>query len=290
MSLYNYFTKLGTINYNNSIVTNIISSIKLRQTLKDKINVYYPYTIKEGDRPETIAGYYYEDERYAWVVYLSNNIIDPYYEWPLSVDEFKKLIIKKYGSVEQALSKPAFYRNAWYKDDTLLTPVAYNALTAERKKYWSPVIGYNGTPVSYERKKIDFVVETNKIISITVNDTDGFQVGEIVNQKTSGIVSGSATIGTIKDSTTLIVKHITGSIQTSGGSVGSLVGAESQATRTVISTANISTPIPNDEFVYWEPVTYYDYENEINESRKNIKLIDRQYLPVLEDQMIELLL
>lgn len=289
MSLYNYFTKLGSVNYNDSIVTNILTSIRFKEAVKQTVTNYYPYTIKEGDRPDNIAQFYYEDERYFWVVLLSNNIIDPYYEWPLSVNNFRKFIIKKYSSIESAQSKTAFYRNAWYNDDTILSLPGYNSLPTVRKKYWNPIIGFNGNIVSYERKKEDTILETNKIIEVTVNSSNNFIIGENVTQKTSGNITATGSIKLISNNKLTLV-HIVGDFANTGGSVGSIVGTESLATRTITNIDNIYTSIPADEFVYWEPVSFYDYENQLNESRKNIKLIDRQFLPVIEDQMIELLL
>jgi hypothetical protein len=288
MSLYNFFTKIGTVNYNNEIVTNIITSVRFKDVIKDKINNFYPYTIKEGDRPDTIAANYYEDSRYAWVVYLSNSIIDPYYEWPLSVNEFNKFLIKKYGSVERSINNVAFYRNAWYKDDSVLTVSGYNALSSSRKKYWNPVTGFNGAITSYERKREDYIAETNKVIQVNVSSTTGFIIGERVTQRTSGNISATGFIKAI-DSTKLVINHINGEFLTTGGSVSTILGTDSNSARSVTSASTIYEAIPVDEIVYWEAVSSYDYENELNESRKNIKLIDRQYLDIIEDQMIELL-
>jgi len=289
MSLYNYFTKLGSVNYNNSVVTNILTSIRFKEAVKQTVTNYYPYTVREGDRPDTIAQFYYEDERYYWVVLLSNNIVDPYYEWPLSVNDFRKFIIKKYNSIELAQSKTAFYRNAWYNDDTILSPAGYEALPTARKKYWNSIIGFNGNVVSYERKKEDTILETNKVVEVTVNSSNNFIIGENVTQKTSGSITASGNIK-LASNNILTLVHIGGAFANSGGNVGTIVGTESLASRTVTDVKTIYNSIPSNEFVYWEPVSFYDYENEINESRKNIKLIDRQFLPVIEDQMIELLL
>lgn len=288
MSLYNYFSKFGTISYNDSIVNNIISSVRFRDAVRSKVNVFYPYTIKEGERPESIASFYYDDERYYWVVMLSNNIIDPYYQWPLTLNDFNKFIIKKYQSKEIAVNKILFFRNNWYKDDSIITPGAYNALPANLRKYWNPMTGYNGQIGSYERKKIDDTLETNKIIKLAVSSTTGFFLEERITQRTSGTLSASGTIKSI-DNTSLTVNNIQGDFAVSGGAVGSIVGDQSQSSRTVSSISTVYQPIPATEIPYWEPISAFDYENELNESRKNIKLIDKQYLNVIEDQMLELL-
>lgn len=288
MSLFNYFTKLGTVSYNGEIVTDILKSVRFKEFVKKNVATYYPYTIKEGERAETIAYNYYEDERYAWIVYLSNNIVDPYHQWPLSVKEFSKHIISKYGSIEAALEKIAFYRNNWYNDDNMLSTSAYDALTADLKKYWSPVVGYNGDIGSYERKKDDSIVETNMIVEITVNNSDEFVEGEKITQRTSGNITATGFIKAINDNV-LVVNNIAGAFAVTSGSVGSVVGNESEVSRSITSANITYRAIPEIEFVYWSPVSFYDYEDELNESKKTIKLIDRQYIPIIEDQMIELL-
>jgi len=278
MSLYNYFTKLGTINYNNELVNNIITSVRFNELVEKNLIVFYPYTIKEGERAETIAANYYEDERYSWVVYLSNSIIDPYYEWPMSVDEFNRFLIKKYGSVEKAINTISFFRNAWYKDDSMISTAAYAALPAANKKYWNPIIGFNNQIGSYERKKVDFVAETNKTVSVTLNSSNNVIVGEkAIQANASGFV---ASVDTGK----VVLKHITGSFAN-----GAITFQDSGSSRTVTNTAIVHTAISALEAAYYEPVSAYDYENELNEAKKSIKLIDRQYLDKIEDQIIELL-
>lgn len=278
MSLYNYFTKLGTVNYNNELVNNIITSVRFNEIVKKNFVVFYPYTIKEGERAETIAANYYEDERYAWLVYLSNSIIDPYYEWPMSVEEFNRFLIKKYGSIEKSTTGIAFYRNAWYKDDSMISTAAYNALPAANKKYWNPIIGFSNQIGSYERKKIDFISDTNRTVSVTLNSSNNIIVGERATQtNASGFVASV-------DTNKITLKHISGSFAN-----GAITFEDSKASRTVTNTVIVHSAIPATEAVYWESVSFYDYENELNESRKSIKLIDRQYLDTIEDQIIELL-
>ncbi len=35
----------------------------------------------------------------------------------------------------------------------------------------------------------------------------------------------------------------------------------------------------------WVPTRFYDYEHELNESKRNIMLIDKQFLPVIEKDL-----
>lgn len=289
-TLYNFFSKLGVVSYNNNLATNIISSVRFKESvLKNNIN-YYSYEIKEGETPDIIAYNYYEDERYAWVVLLANKIIDPYYEWPLQTNDFKNFIIKKYGSIENAQESVEFYRNNWYFDDTILSIGAYEALPSYLKKYWYPIIGYQGKTVSYERKKIDLTVDTNAIVSLILNNTTGINLNQKIIQRTSGVISATGVVGAIDESANRItVKHITGEFLPTSGSVGTVTDSLQTFSKSVTSSTIIVNSIPLNELNYWEKVDSYTYENELNEKRKFIKLIDRQFLNAIEDEMIELL-
>lgn len=288
MALYNYFTKLGTVSYNDNIVNNIITSIRFKELVEDRETVFYPYVVEEGERPDQIAAHYYDDERYAWLVYLCNQIIDPYFQWHLTYDQFRDFILKKYGSIENAQTQTAFYRNNWYNDDSIITPGTYEALPSVLKKYWNPMTSYSGSIVSYDRKKIDFILETNKIIEITLNNVTDIAIGDKVIQKTSGSTTGSGFVRAVKTSS-IVVNHITGAFANTAGAVGSLTDTATTYSKTVSGVVVVNTPISATEAAYWEAVDSYTYENELNESRKTIRLIDKQYLTVVEDQMIELL-
>jgi hypothetical protein len=97
-----YFNQLPKTTFDNQTITNLAISVKLHKLVKDDAFALLNYAIKDGESPDTVAFNYYEDASYAWLVLLSNNIIDPYYEWPLSVYNFENFIKKKYGSIPAA--------------------------------------------------------------------------------------------------------------------------------------------------------------------------------------------
>ena len=79
-----YFKNFPTISYGDALVTNIIARAKLDSTVRNKASVFFPYTVRDGERPDIIAGNYYEDPNFAWLIYLANEMLDPYFEWPLT--------------------------------------------------------------------------------------------------------------------------------------------------------------------------------------------------------------
>jgi len=271
-----YFNFFPSTNYANNLVTNIISKVKFDQSVQENFAVFYPYTIQQGERADQIAARVYDDPTLDWIIYLSNNITDPYYDWPLSQEQFNQYILEKYGTIPKA-EQIAFYRNNYYDDDTLLSPSSYNMLTASIKKYYSPVFGFNNNIVSYQRKQLDHVVETNIIQSMTVSSVTGFLVGEKVSQNTS---SGYITyIG----STYILINKVTGNITT-----GNIVGTNSGTSTSVTGTSIINYTIPISEISFYSPITFLKYEEELNESKFNIRILDRSYIGKVQKDMREL--
>lgn len=117
-----YFNNFKNIVYKNYTVKNILESVKIRDLIEDDVRAYLPYTIKDGDTIESIAYHYYGGVNYFWLVCLSNNIVDPYYNWPMSISNFNKHIIKKYGSSDIAKSTIKHYKDG---DGMLYSPDSY---------------------------------------------------------------------------------------------------------------------------------------------------------------------
>ena len=94
----------GTNNTNQdfTVAVNLMVRIKIRDAVESDITIFYPYIVSEGMRPDVLAYQYYGDTQYTWSILLVNNIIDPYWEWPLSYKDFRGYIITKYGSVEKS--------------------------------------------------------------------------------------------------------------------------------------------------------------------------------------------
>ena len=83
-------------------LTNITLRFKINELLRDKSAIIYNYDVVDGERPDIIAYKYYEDAKLDWVILLTNNLIDPQFEWPLDDRSFERYIRKKYGSLEAA--------------------------------------------------------------------------------------------------------------------------------------------------------------------------------------------
>jgi hypothetical protein len=92
-----YFRYFPETKYKDKILTNITRRVRFDETIATDPYVFLPYTIKNDERPEDVAFFYYGSVDYVWMIYLANNIIDPYYDWPMNQKDFDNHIIEKYA-------------------------------------------------------------------------------------------------------------------------------------------------------------------------------------------------
>lgn len=283
----NYFQKFPTLVYNNLTCVDITRSVKIVDDYLRIPNSYYSYENENYDRPDLVADLVYDDSYYDWLIYLSNRTVDPFYQWYMDGDQFNKFIQDKYGSIELAIKKTKFYRNNWYNDPSEITPSYFNNTIARPlRKYYTPNFG-NGTKIiSYKRKEEDWVVNTNKVMTwnVTYNTGNSFTTGEIVDIKFGANTVGGAEIIT-SNSTSVSFQHISGVTNTSVYIVGESSSTNASLTSVISSFENITT----DESVFWERISFYEYENEINEARKIVNLIDPAFALPIAEKLIEVL-
>ena len=286
----NFFKHYPLVRYGNTVANtvsvNLMAKIAFQKTIQQNYEIFHPYTIREGDRADIIANKYYGDSGYDWIVYYCNNVVDPYYDWYMDGDSFKRFITDKYGSLTVARRNIKFFRSNYVSDDSMLSTAAYDALSTNQKRFWAPITGTNNNVIRYERKKEDVVFQTNKIqqglISLVGNNS--FSNNEYVYQTNGGVTVSSGTV-TFANSSVCILTNVGGTISASYN----LKGGDSGANATISSITTLSTLIDTDIQSYFESVSYFDYENEMNEQKKNIKLIDVAYVSAIEREFKQLL-
>ena len=97
-------------NKNFELLTNITLRFKVRDIIKNRTAIYFDYVVKDSDRPDIIASKYYDDPTLDWIIFLVNDIVDPYYDWPLSDESFDSYMRTLYGSTAEAKSTVFQYR------------------------------------------------------------------------------------------------------------------------------------------------------------------------------------
>lgn len=79
------------------VVTNITRGIRLNRKLTDEDVIYFPYDIKDGERPDSVSERFYDTPDYHWVILLVNDIGNIYEQWPMSSVDLDEYIQDKYG-------------------------------------------------------------------------------------------------------------------------------------------------------------------------------------------------
>lgn len=274
-----YFLRFPLISYNNTAILDLSRRVKIENADYKIPNLFYPVEITAGLRPDVLADAYYKDAEQDWIIYLSNQTVDPYYQWYLNDQEFASYIQDKYGDIATPTQKIKFWRNNWSSDDTILSPDYYqNNLSLEQKQYYAPNFGPGSKVISYQRKPVDWTTNTNRIdqYNITTPAND-FIVGELVDihagSSNQAIIQGQAEVVT-SNSSVLILQNITGNAFANTSWNKTFVGNVSFAMATSNNVVNLSTNISNNDVMFWESVSYYTWENERNEQRKTIQLLN----------------
>jgi hypothetical protein len=270
-----YFSKFPVISYANNLVRNISERVSILHTQLVDPNNYYPLEIKDATRADSLAQAIYQDPYMDWLLYINNNVLDPYYQWHLNVDEFTAYIQDKYGSLEFAQQQISYYRVAWPIDPTQTISVGAfnNTIPKLWQKYFQPVTDDYGNVINYVQAFLDWRVNTNQLLEWNITmSTPGtsFAVGNVVQIVVASNVVGQAQV-VEANSTVIVAQH-------SSGNTNSPAGLQDMfnpgITATISNTNILSTNISPAESVFWEGLTMYDMEDEINTKRRFVSVID----------------
>ena len=113
----NYFSSIPNVDYDINgtepnqfrSVTNIMQRIRFKPSVLENITDYYPYYVREGERPDIVSFNTYGTVAYSYLILLVNDIVDPLFDWPLPSRQFENYIIEQYGSVSSAQSTNKYY-------------------------------------------------------------------------------------------------------------------------------------------------------------------------------------
>lgn len=92
-----YFSKLGTTEYNDITIPDILKRIVISNVVKDS-NLFETYEIVENETPEIVSFNYYGSVNYYWTILLANNIKSRYFDWALGSQDLNQHIISKHGN------------------------------------------------------------------------------------------------------------------------------------------------------------------------------------------------
>ena len=98
-----YFSRFPYMAYditnsgNYKLLPDILRRVKARTAVKEGRYLFDSYDVKNGEKPEDIAFKFYGDAELHWVILMTNNVTDRYYQWPMTQPQFQEFIEDKYG-------------------------------------------------------------------------------------------------------------------------------------------------------------------------------------------------
>ena len=101
MSYFNRFPKMIydiKNNGNYKVLPNILRRVKQRNAVASGQFIFDTYDVRNGEKPEDIAYKWFGDAQLHWVILMTNDVTDRYYQWPMNDAQFEEFIADKYSN------------------------------------------------------------------------------------------------------------------------------------------------------------------------------------------------
>lgn len=105
------------------ISVNITNRLKIVKYIKNNKTNFNLYTIKDGERPDTLAHKLYDRSDLHWIFFLCNDMFNPYESWPMINKDLISYIDEKYKGT--SLFTPEIWKTSESSESTPEIPV-YN--------------------------------------------------------------------------------------------------------------------------------------------------------------------
>lgn len=271
-------TKNGRSNYDR--VTDISFRFSIIKDVLNNTSAYYEYVVREDETPEILADRVYDDPEAYWIILYANNIYDPQYDWPLSSDAFEKFIISKYGSISNAKSQIHHYEKI----------VARQVGNSETVYLIRQEVNYNSSvflscTIDNTTANISSAVIGQNVKQIDATTNNTIFMGQLTNidlpnsQLYLSITEGKLTnYNTLLDasSNNNLARIVTNTHE-------NLEFYLNLPSSPQVTTYNINNKTVT-EGITRTAISNYDYELQLNDNKRNIKVIKNEFYPQIMNE------
>lgn len=135
MQYFDSLPKIYTLTPNGtSLLTNIMARASIIPSLFNNPLLYYTYDIQESDTPEIVAHKYYGSSYYYWVLMYTNQLIDPFWDWPLTKINFDSYIEAKYTQFDP-YTTTHHYEKIMTQVDAATNTITENTINISYEQY-----------------------------------------------------------------------------------------------------------------------------------------------------------
>ena len=296
-----YFSKFPRVLYsvnkegnNAKVVPDMLSRVKFLDSIISNQNLFFKYEIKGGETPEQIANRVYGNPEKHWIILLVNQLIDPQFDWALGPFEFEKHIKQKYGSLTISLKTTESYPANYTVGEVVYQGSSYDKSTAE-----GVVVAYNsGTKMLQVKFPSQILAngsnitgvssaQTHTIVGIT-NNLDGYQWAS----NTISHYEATETRTNADDPTFSEVRKYRVTANGFNHSTNTIIAINTNTSYS--NTYNVFSSVTGGNVQYTvattiAPVTYYDYEVELNENKRKIVVPKSTVVNAIETQFASLM-
>jgi hypothetical protein len=288
-----YFEKFPAILYdvekNNqyALVRDILSRVGMRQGIKNNASFFIEYDYQDGDTPDNIADRLYGDSNLHWLVMMINDVINPWYDFPLSQRKLEAYLKKKYPGVALFVSIPTVETDESYltfEQGNLVDIEGTIATVWKWDKTYRKLEVYipeddNAEPLFSAINVTDIIQPAIEFIYV-LGDPDNFEIVDENNYRIGWLADEESLTGTVvaKQRNIDAVHHFEedGLYLEPNASVSALID----------SYINSLLGLNNEPT---ETVTNFEYEQAENEDKRSLKLLRPDFVDLVVRELEELL-
>tara|TARA_Y100000996_G_scaffold414525_1_gene405677 strand:- start:39869 stop:40759 length:891 start_codon:yes stop_codon:yes gene_type:complete len=274
---------------NQKVAVDILRRVRTRGEATSNYALYEEYDVADGDTPEIIAYNVYGSSKYHWVIMMLNKINDPFFELPLSYRDFQEFIIKKYGSVARsqgasatvtAVESSTQSSNTVYTVSTGGTSVEsifFSGDSAFLKvpDQWYGTLANQGRPHQTAYSVFQSITKVESLTSSTGRIwTDYNSSANTTEWESDSFENFTTTLATN-------IHHWEKDLYTTANTTVPIVPKMKVDYRTYSNTSLLAS--------HKREVANYDYEEELNETKRSIVLLRPEFLPEFVEEFEKLM-
>jgi hypothetical protein len=247
MTYFSHFPRLiTTSNSKIIIIEDFLRRVGVTAAFRDNVVLLEDYIVSDGETPEAVSNTIYGTPLYHWVLLLVNDIVDYRTEWPISNSQIPALVAWKYKVIET------------FTATSVYVAISTNIITLTEHDL------FTGDEVVY-------------------NNGGGTSIGGLTSGNTYYVVKMTA--NTIKLATTRAnaVANTPVVIDLTAVGVGTSHTFTKQGDGEQVHhyyDASIGYIVDQDDSnVNISPVTNYEYETQVNDDKRTIKILNANLIP-----------
>lgn len=313
-----YFFKFPKIINRNVLSTDLVTRIKIRDKYLDNEDLYHTYEMTDADSAEILASKYYGSSELHWIILITNNIFDKDFDFVMPYRVFTKYIEDKYKNNYGVQSLKTINSGSNYTDGFYQQiPLAIKnptELTKQGKDILVNMMITNGSiigDVQIYRGGVGY--DANTIFTVSnshIGEGAGIELS-ITNFMTAieyTQTTTEETFGYQKEIRIIDTGEVEYEIATNG-TVNITSTPTSILSRTIYNIGKTeyynlyegTDPHPAElvrlfggkgvlyDSIRVEPITIYQHEQNLNEKRRTIRILKKEYFPQALKEFISLM-